>query len=490
MREDRKKKPTLIASFLAHSGAAALIAVLIMLLVAFFTADRIALEGALDALASDLDGVDTLEEFVSSFPGRGSRIVLDSEGFPISGVQSPGMGMGMMGYGMGYGNQSRITSSRSSAEEWAKSGEVVEKGRLDGYGDIPWVEGSTVWAAKYLKEQGQDPVILVTWRKASSVRTEGWALYVMGTAGIAVASALNMALAARVARRLSAGLSSVAESSRRIAAGDYGASFKPQEVEELDQIAKSLEGLAGDLSSRTEELKEEQERLARLEQSQKRFIADASHEIRAPLATIAITLDAWKDGLLTEEEKEDAVKHVRDEVARLGALAEQLLDLSRIESGRIQMDMRELDVAEIVQDVVSSYHGRHGAEISLMIDGPPPKAIGDEQGLFRIVRNYLDNALRFAPKDGRVAVSITRKEGFAEVLVEDDGPGIPAEELEHVWDRFSRSEKQRSLGGSGTGLGLAIVKALADAMGAEVSIESAKGQGTKARVRLRAAGDC
>ena len=126
-------------------------------------------------------------------------------------------------------------------------------------------------------------MILVTWRKASSVRSEGWALYVMGTAGIAVASGLNMALAARVARRLSAGLSSVAESSRRMAAGDYQTRFGPQEVVELDQIASSLGELAGDLKSRTAELVVEKERLAKLEQSQKRFIADASHGIRAPL---------------------------------------------------------------------------------------------------------------------------------------------------------------------------------------------------------------
>ena len=492
MRDDRKTKPTLLASFLAHSGMAALIAAAIMLAAAFFTADRLALAGASDALVSDLDGIGTLEEFASSFPGRGSRIALDSTGQPISGVQSPGMGMGMgmMGYGMGYGSQSRGTGARTEAEGWDRSEEVVDRGRLSGYGDIPWAEGSTVWAAKSIEEQGQGTVILVTWRKASSVRSEGWALYVMGTAGIAVASGLNMALAARVARRLSAGLSSVAESSRRMAAGDYQTRFGPQEVVELDQIASSLGELAGDLKSRTAELVVEKERLAKLEQSQKRFIADASHEIRAPLATMAITLDAWKDGLLTDEEKEDALKHVRDEVARLGALAEQLLDLSRIESGRIPINIGELDVAKVVEDVVSSYRGQQGAGVSLMKEAALPKAMGDEQGLFRIVRNYLDNALGFTPEGGTVSVRIAVKDGFVEVTVADDGPGIPAEELEHVWDRFSRAERQRSVGRPGTGLGLAIVKAVADAMGAEVSLESVEGEGTEAKVRLRVPADC
>ena len=86
----------------------------------------------------------------------------------------------------------------------------------------------------------------------------------------------------------------------------------------------------------------------------------------------------------------------------------------------------------------------------------------------------------------RIAV----KDGFVEVTVADDGPGIPAEELEHVWDRFSRAERQRSVGRPGTGLGLAIVKAVADAMGAEVSLESVEGEGTEAKVRLRVPADC
>lgn len=474
----------MLSRFIAQSSLAAAVGLVIMLALALLLADRITLTGASRTMAADLDEISTLEQFMSSFRGRGNRIVLDSDGLAIT--QAMGMGGMNMG-GMGMWGQGRW-QAQDGAQAWARTSEVIAKGSLNGTGTLPWVEGDAVWSAKVVDGGAIGQVILVAWQKFGSIREEGWALYAVGIAGILISAILNILVASRTAKRLARGLSEVAETSRKIAAGDYRTSLGSQEVIELDQIAGSLNELADNLDDTTRELAAEKDRLAKLEQSQRRFVADASHEIRAPLASMAITLDAWKDGLLSEEEKVEALGHIRGEVRRLGQLSEQLLDLSRIESGRLSLELVRFDATAVARSVIEAYKGTEGARISLEAEGPMPMAIGDEQGLYRIIRNYLDNARRFTPATGAIAVKIAHSDARIRITVEDNGQGIAAEELEHVWDRFSRSEKERAKDSGGTGLGLAIVKALADAMGAEVRLESEEGKGTRAIVALRSAG--
>ncbi len=471
----------MLASFIAQSSLAAAVGLVIMLAIALLLADRITLTGASRTLASDLDEIASLEQFMSSFRGRGNRIVLDSEGIALT--QAMGMGGMNMG-GMGMWGQGRW-QAQGSASAWAKASEVIAKGSLKGSGALPWVEGDSIWAAKVIDGGAAGQVILVAWQRVGSIRAEGWALYVIGITGILISAFLNIIVASRTARRLSMGLSEVADMSRRIAAGDYRISLKEQEVIELEQISGALNELADNLDNTTRELAAEKERLAKLEQSQKRFVADASHEIRAPLASMAITLDAWKDGLLSEEEKIEAIGHIRGEVSRLGRLSEQLLDLSRIESGRLALEMSEFDAVAVARSVIEAYKGMEGASLSLETEGAIPLAVGDEQGLYRIIRNYVDNARRFTPASGMISVRVSHVDGRVSISVEDNGPGIAAEDLERIWDRFSRSEKERAKHSGGTGLGLAIVKALADAMGAEVRVESEEGKGTRAIVELK-----
>jgi len=356
---------------------------------------------------------------------------------------------------------------------------------MSGYGGLPWVDGNVLWASRVLLQDDQTARIMVIWEKVGSVRAEGWPIYAIGIFGIIISFVLNLAFSHRAAKKISAGLREVADAGRMMAAGEYNVSLPEQEISELDQIGKAFNELAANLKTATEELKDEAKRLVRLEDTQKRFIADASHEIRAPLATMAITLDAWKDGLLSEEEKADALGHVRSELTRLSKLAEQLLDLSRIESGRLQIELAPVDVETVIGSVLESYRNIEGAKVSFEAQPGLSPALADEQSLHRIIRNLVDNSRRFTPPDGNIEVLAFESEGQVIIEVKDDGPGIPAGELEHMWDRFARAGRDRAAGKAGTGLGLAIVKALADAMSAEVGISSVEGDGTTVSIGLK-----
>ena len=293
MEKNKGRKPTLLARSITQNSMAAAVALLIMLALALLLADKAALGVASRSLASDLNQVESVEQFAERFKGRGSRILLDSSGTPVSDVQGAGNGLGK-----GPGAQEHRALSDPDLK-WEKAAEAFEAGTMSGYGVLPWVDGNVLWASRVLLQDDQTARIMLIWEKVGSVRAEGWPIYAIGIFGIIISFVLNLAFSQRAARKISAGLREVADAGRMMAAGDYNVSLPEQEISELDQIAGALNELAASLNRATEELQEEAKRLVRLEDTQKRFIADASHEIRAPLATMAIILDAWKDGLLS-----------------------------------------------------------------------------------------------------------------------------------------------------------------------------------------------
>jgi signal transduction histidine kinase len=279
-------------------------------------------------------------------------------------------------------------------------------------------------------------------------------------------------------------LTTVTEAGRQMAAGDFAVVIPPQPTAELHQLSTVITDLASSLDSTLGNLRTEHARLQQMEQAQRQFVADASHELRAPLSTMALTLDAWHDGLLATEERPEAMTHLRTEVKRLGRMVAQLLDLSRIETGRQPITLEALDIHAISIQVLQSMAALPGAPITLDISDNLPPAHGDRDAVHRILRNLLDNARRFTPPDGVIRVWAKEEADGIFLGVTDTGCGIPESVRHRVWDRFARAERERAADDAGTGLGLAIVKALAEAMGGHVDLTSAEGQGTTVWVSL------
>jgi len=221
--------------------------------------------------------------------------------------------------------------------------------------------------------------------------------------------------------------------------------------------------------------------------SSKQFVADASHELRTPLAVLRGELENLAQDLQLESQTRETLGSALEEVDRLAEIVEGLLALSRLDTGEVKPEWVRFDLAELVATTADQMsllaEDKH---ITVVCDCAERVMIeGDQSRLKQVVVNLLDNAIKYTPDGGRIRLEITREEGSAVLDVVDDGIGIPAEALPHVFKRFFRVDGSRSReqGAGGAGLGLSIVKSICDAHGARVEVSSTPGQGSRFRIR-------
>jgi signal transduction histidine kinase len=211
------------------------------------------------------------------------------------------------------------------------------------------------------------------------------------------------------------------------------------------------------------------------------FVSTVSHQLRAPLTSIygfAETL-LRRDVLFGEEERRTFLEYIASEAQRLTSIVDQLLSVARLEAGDMQVELVPTDLRDVVSDAVASV--RDGAALNghrfvLELPEEPLAASADREKLGQILRNLLDNAVKFSPGGGTVTVEAYRRAGRVEVRVVDQGEGIPEAEREHIFSKFHRAD---STGGySGAGLGLFIARGLVLAMGGRIWVDSAEGGGS------------
>jgi two-component system sensor histidine kinase BaeS len=217
------------------------------------------------------------------------------------------------------------------------------------------------------------------------------------------------------------------------------------------------------------------DRLARDEQWRREMTADLSHELRTPLATIQSRVEALEDGVLPATPEN--LRVIGAEVERLGRLLGALRSLNELESEDVSVEHERLDLAEVGHDAMARVETAYAAKgVTLSGDLASVTVKGDRERLLQIVANLLDNALKFTPKGGRVALAVARGDGpvgaaasrgpWATLTVADTGPGIDPIDLPFIFDRFYRSQAAR--GTQGVGLGLVIVRGLVEAQGGVV----------------------
>jgi signal transduction histidine kinase len=276
-------------------------------------------------------------------------------------------------------------------------------------------------------------------------------LFVALITGVLVARAITV----RVLR-----LESVAQG---VAQGDFEAHFSDPSGDELGQLARALAHM--------------QSQLEGLDSARRRFIATASHELRTPIFSLGGFLELIQDEALDEETRRQFVGQVREQVDRLGKLATQLLDLTRLESGAVELTVTLADLGVLARAVVGEFgpaFAQHGSQARLEVPAQPVRAICDGERVAQLLRILIDNALAHTPSGTTVVISTASTEGGGAVLsVRDSGPGIPEELIGRVFEPFYSAD-----GARGAGLGLAIARELAVHMNATLEIESAPGQTT------------
>jgi two-component system OmpR family sensor kinase len=276
---------------------------------------------------------------------------------------------------------------------------------------------------------------------------------------LVVATVVGWGLAVAVSRRVG----KLESASSRIAAGQFDQPIGDENPDELGRLARSFDLM--------------QDRLAQVDRARKDFIANASHELRTPLFSLGGFLELLSEEDLDPAIREEFVLTMREQVSRLTKLATDLLDLSRLDSGAVEVDSEPVDLAAAARGLVREFRGlaaRHGSRVVLA--RPPhglPNGIGDEQRVQQIGRVLVDNAVRHNPEGTEVRVEVGADDGHVTLTVSDDGPGIDADSQRHLFERFWRGPQGSS---SGSGLGLAIAGELAQRMGGEIAVSSGDGQ--------------
>jgi signal transduction histidine kinase len=271
---------------------------------------------------------------------------------------------------------------------------------------------------------------------------------------------------------------------------------------QMDGRAATQQELLRAQEMEAQRLKEVNERLARaleIEQAAHRetetaarlkdeFVMTVSHELRTPLTAITGWVQILETGRLTEEQAKAAVETIARSASVQARLVDDLLDMSRIISGKLRLDLREVDVAEVLHEAVTIVQPAADARtlrLDLVIDPGAGVLVADPDRLQQIIWNLLSNAIKFTPPGGRVVLSLQRSDEAIDIVVRDSGTGIAADFLPHVFDRFRQGDAGAQRRHGGLGLGLAIVRHLVELHGGSVIAESAgEGKGATFRVNL------
>jgi signal transduction histidine kinase len=294
----------------------------------------------------------------------------------------------------------------------------------------------------------------------AAVLLSGWVMFHMGAdvkiLAVAAGSATAAVFAALVlARSITASLRRVGDASRLLAAGELSARAPAGGAREIAELADSFNAMAAGLEQ--------------LFDARRELVAWASHDLRAPIASLQAMLEAIEDGLVSAE---DYLPTLREQVRTLSMLVDDLFELARIDAGALTLELRRTPVAPLVASALRLLRPEaeaRGVALSAEVDEAVEAQLAPDK-FERVLFNLVTNALRHTPSDGSVAVRVEQRDTELVLRVEDSGEGLPVEAPARMFERFWRADRARS--GSGAGLGLAIARGLVEAHGGRIWAEN------------------
>lgn len=291
-------------------------------------------------------------------------------------------------------------------------------------------------------------------------------------AAVAVA-VVAAAAAAWLSRRIVRPVEVLTAAAREMEGGDLGQRVDVRGSDELAMLGRAFNSMA--------------ESIERNQELRKQMTSDVAHELRTPLNNLAGYLEAIADGVV--EPNEGTIASLQEEANLLVRLVGDLEELSLADAGRQMLRPEPQPLAPIIEQAVSMVAPRARAEGITIVQETRPTPVVELDGrrIAQVVRNLLENAVRHTPAGGTISVSLAERDGGVVLTVSDDGPGIPTEHLENIFERFYRTDASRARATGGAGLGLAIAKQLVEAHGGRVWAENADGGGARFTVWLAAA---
>ena len=339
-------------------------------------------------------------------------------------------------------------------------------GRVPRWGVI----GNNVWASIPTDEGGSLIVLYPSPTRGALGRISAtlgflqsvwWQFMLAG----AIAAVIALVMARWLARGMTQPLRDMADAARRMEIGDYSTRVHTTTRDEVGQLAAAFNRMSRELEN--------------LEASRRDLVANVSHELKTPITAIRAHLENLLDGV--EQPNPEILEIMLAQSERLGRLVEQLLDLSKLESGEVPLRREEVALAPLVAQVVSEIEvACADRDVALTSDLPDdlPAIEADPERVHQVLFNLVDNAVRFTPEGGAVRIEAERHDGSVLVSVVDTGVGIPEAALPRLFERFYRVDSSRSRGDGGTGIGLAIARSVVEAHGGTIHAESEPGQGS------------
>ena len=352
---------------------------------------------------------------------------------------------------------SRTKIKANTARQMATSPEKFNYSNLDGYFD----------SNRY------NAIAPIVFEKEDNSSPEGFVIFTTSVAGIrgvqkriiltlAVSCLWIFALAIVaihfITDRTITPLKQMSGAAKSYSKGDFSPRIEVRGDDEISHLARAMNQMASELGA--------------FEKSRSTFFSNVSHDLRTPMTSIQGFIDGILDGTIPPEKQSYYLKIVSDEVKRLSRLVNSLLDISRMESGKIKINKSNFDVCEIARLILISFEEK----IDFDAHDDPSNVFADKDAIYQIIYNLVDNAIKFTNDGGTLRISVIPQGDKYNVTVFNTGIGINKNELEAVFDRFYKSDFSRSLDKTGTGLGLYIVKSKLEAHGESIRVESEFGK--------------
>lgn len=267
-----------------------------------------------------------------------------------------------------------------------------------------------------------------------------------------------------LARRITWPIEQISQAAKRLGGGDFTARAPVTGCQELADFATTFNNMAG--------------RLQNIDNSRGQFMGNIAHELRTPMTSIKGFIDGMLDGTIPESEYKHYLGVVSQETGRLARLVQNMLDITKLESGEVKGTPKNYDIWSTVTDVVLSDERRiEDGKIDIQGLGPTGTMVyADPDFIHQVVYNIVDNAIKFTPPDGVIKFDIQQENDMVRVTIENTGDGIAPDALPFVFERFYKEDRSRGLNTRGSGLGLHICKVLINLSGGQIKAESEMGK--------------
>ncbi len=334
--------------------------------------------------------------------------------------------------------------------------------QFDMLRDVSGIRSMTVTRLLLSSDGRRDGVILLYYDMTPVYETLN-ALYLDILVLVSAAFLIALPIAFIISKRMTKPLASIKGTVTAFSRGDYESRIAVQGRDEVAQLAVSFNHMADEIAG--------------TEKQRREFVANVSHELRSPLTSLHGFIEAMQDGVIPLEEHEKYLPVLRDETERMTKLVNDLLDISRIESGQSELELMEFNINELIANTLLTFEARimeKAPEVRIDFAQEHCFVLADQGRIGQVLRNLIDNAIRYVPEQGGILELGTRVDKQCIIIsVANNGESIPGEAIGHIFDRFYKVERARTrTKHGGTGLGLSIAKLIVNEHGGDIWVQS------------------